>query len=310
MKLIRGSLCVIGILIPLVYLAYFHEKRHPFSQFVDELLEQSESLPKRWSRWTKKAPPKEAENPPPESSTKWGAISILGEAGFRNLRGSGTYSTNFSDCHRFKISGEYLTQQLSYSCKKRWVSQYAVGGEYQWVFPKSPFRNIGLGSAYSHAFKHDLPRHPIASSDGLFSFLGTTVRLLKCAFLSANANYDHVKYHRKNKALASGWGGSARLIQQWAQDFSFILETDIRKPFNYYEGALNWSHQYSPIGVSCGLFGSYTDGKKGVPNFATGGIRLSLSFGTKKGKCRKTNNSCQCVSTPAVYIPVVLAPSD
>ncbi len=251
---------------------------------------------------------------PKPDATEWGAISFLGEAGYRSLRGGGTYGTYFSNCHRFKVSGEYLRQKLTFqhADKAKWTSQYAVGGEYQWLLPRSAFQNIDLGATYAHSLKSS----GVSSSNGIFSYAGTTVSLWKCAYLSANANYDYVKCHRKDSdQLINGWGGSARLVQMFAQDFSFTLGTDIRKPFNYYEAAIDWNHFYSPVGVSCGLFGSYTDGKKGVPNIATGGIRLSLSFGTRKENCcRETTDDCsarafcdisQWVAISSVHVPVI-----
>jgi hypothetical protein len=248
-------------------------------------------------------------------STEWGAVSFLGEAGYRSLRGGGTYGTYFANCHRIKVSGEYLTQKLTFkhTNKAKWASMYAFGGEYQWLLPRSAFQNVDLGATYAHSIQ----KHGVASSDGVFTYAGTTVRVWKCGYLSANANYDYIKCYQKrgSNEVISGWGGSARLVQMFAQDFSFTLGTDIRRPFNYYEAAIDWNHFYTPVGISCGLFGSYTDGKKGLPNIATGGIRLSLSFGTRKENCcREVIDDCSArafcdvsewVAVSSVRVPVI-----
>src|SRR5947209_834913 len=67
----------------------------------------------------------------------YGAFSFMGELGEKNFRGSGTYGVNFTSCQRVKFSGEFLTQKLNYHFfphrEKKWTSQYAVGGEYQYL---------------------------------------------------------------------------------------------------------------------------------------------------------------------------------
>lgn len=96
-------------------------------------------------------------------SGNYGAFSFMGEVGERNFRGSGTYGVNFTPCQRFKFSGEFLTQKLKYSFlsgdTKRWVSQYALGGQYQYQIQqdrKIPFQSIDAGISYAHAFDKDL----------------------------------------------------------------------------------------------------------------------------------------------------------
>lgn len=157
----------------------------------------------------------------PQEIGDYGAFSALGEVGERNFRGSGTYGVYLAPCHRLKVSGEYLAQRLRYHFEngdsKDWVSQYALGTEYQYLLPSSFFQSIDAGTSYSHAFNRKLgTKHPepnqtlkrrIAGSDGGFGYLGSTVRLWQCAFFSADVNYDYVKYHRiyQDHKLANGW---------------------------------------------------------------------------------------------------------
>lgn len=269
----------------------------------------------------------------------YGAVAFMGEAGYRNIRGSGTYGVYFTPCQRFKITGEYLTQNLKYHFisghEKKWVSQYAIGAEHQFLLSSSAFQSINLGAAYSHAFSHTLSKkHPtplstierrIAGSNGVLSFLGTTLSLWNCAFLSAEVDYDWVHYHRKfeSNRTTNGFGGTLGFVQQFAKDFSLNLGAEIRRPFNAYLGSLTWNRLFSSWGLSVGIFGNITDGKRGVRNIKTGGVQLGLSFGGKGSKCcrpcelctdscyeRAYCNALQWASTPAVYVPVVLAIAD
>src|SRR5262245_60733074 len=62
------------------------------------------------------------------------AFSLLGEAGRRNFRFSGTYGALLENGDRIKGTGEYLQQKLGYqfsdSKEHRWVRQYAGGIAY------------------------------------------------------------------------------------------------------------------------------------------------------------------------------------
>src|SRR5262245_59638287 len=78
----------------------------------------------------------------------YGAFSAAGEFGYNSLRGSGTYGVYFTPCQRIKLSGEYLAQKLKYHFKagdsKHWASQFALGGEYQFLLGSSVFQSIDL----------------------------------------------------------------------------------------------------------------------------------------------------------------------
>jgi hypothetical protein len=268
---------------------------------------------------------------PPTSS--YGAISFLGEVGSKNFRGSGTYGAYITSCQRFKVTGEFLTQKINFSFptekENKWVSQYAVGGEYQYILPSSPFQSIDLGGYYSHAFKKGIDAlSRIAGSDGGSGYLGTTVKLWNCAFFSLDINYDHVKYHRhfQSDKLANGWGSSGSLVQLLPKDLSFKLDAELRRPFFFYEGSLNWNRNYSNWGVNCGVYANYTQGKEGLPNIVAGGLQLGFSFGGKADPCCRraatvdpsspSYQSSDCgqqlycdltnwVRTPSVYVPIV-----
>ena len=269
----------------------------------------------------------------------YGAFSAAGEFGYNNLRGSGTYGVYFTPCQRIKLSGEYLAQKLKYDFKagdnKHWVSQFAFGGEYQYLLGSSAFQSIDLAAAYSHAFSkklgnkhyHDCTlKRRIAGSNGVLTSLGTTVKLWRCAFLFWDLTYDWVKFQRVHQAdkTANGFGAAFKFMQQFAKDFAFNLGAEFSRPFYDYQASLDWNHMFHSWGIGCGLFGGYTDGKKGVPNIGTGGIRLNIALGGKGSNCcRKasTDSSASCykraycnvlqwVATPAVRVPVVLTVAD
>lgn len=266
--------------------------------------------------------------------TDWGSFSMLGEVGNRNLRGSLTYGARFSSTTRFKVSGEYLTQKLHYHFKSghrdQWSHQYAVGGVFQAIITKSALQSIDLAAAYSHAFGHALSpkatgnqifkRH-IAGSDGALTSASATFSLWKCAYLSLAANYDYIKFHRKflSPRAIEGAGGSASFVQNFARDYTLTLETEIRRPFNYFGGMLNWHRQFNWCSINLGAYVNYTNGKSGVPDITTGGVQFGLNFGGRKRECpriNRDNDICysrqyceldQWVSTPAVRVPTVLA---
>lgn len=286
----------------------------------------------------------DCERKPEQPEKCWGdggAFGTRGEAGHKNYRGGATYGVYFTDHHRFKVSGEWLTQKLTYhfhpTREKKWVSQYAIGGEYQYLIGNKIVQSINLGSAFVHGYGHRLSSKSfynnkvnlrnIADSDGALSFLGTTVRLWNCARLTAEANYDWVKYHQKHEhgKLANGFGGSVYFVQPFATDFTFSLSAQFRTPFNSYQGSLNWKHFFPRWGMDVGLFGNITDGKEGLPDIQTVGVQLGFTFGgkgckhppfndkkTEQTECysRAYCNVSDWASKPAVYVPIVLALED
>jgi hypothetical protein len=263
---------------------------------------------------------------------------VYGEAGINNLRAGATGGFNLAPCHRLKISGEYLTQDLKYSFpehhKRKWVSQYALGIEYEWLFKESSIRALNLGTAYEHAFNRNFSIHQdeatnsvkqrIAGSDGILSFAGTAFSLWRCAALFVDVNFDFVKFHRHfhHHNVDKGWGSSLLFVQQFSNDISLDLGSAFRYFFNDYSAALRWSHLFKTCGLNIGVFSRYTDGKRGVPNILTGGLQLGLSFGGTRTMCCRTNGEmrdCEAkefcslanwVMTPAINAPIVLAKSD
>ena len=258
----------------------------------------------------------------------WGAIAVFGEIAPRNFRGSSTYGVYLTPTQRFKLSGEYLTQNLDFHFSsghhKKWVSQIAFGAEYQFLLNSDRFKSIEMGTAYSHAFRS---YHNISGSNGSLSFLGTTARLWTCAFLSIAGEYDWVEFDRKHRhdKSSNGFGGSVDFVQQFGKDFSLNLGAQFREPFNSYQGLLNWNHRFSQCNLDIGVFGNLTEGHDGVRDIRTVGLQLGISFGPKPKTCGRSvemsasGRNCyarqycdvsQWVASPAVYVPIVLVIAD
>lgn len=273
----------------------------------------------------------------PSNVGDFGAVAFMGEFGERNIRASGTYGRYFTSCQRFKITGEYLTQHLKYDFKdhdeRKWVMQHAIGGEYQILLYDCWVQRIDLGASYSHACSHKLHSKPIggarwlkrhiAGSDGGYGFIGTTSKLWCGAQLSLKGDYDYVKFHRKYESdkTINGVGLSTQFTQQFATNYALTLKADFRRVFNFYEASLNYHGLLNDCGINCGLFGNYTDGRNGIPDVATCGIALNFHWDACGRSCCSTDtccgdcyaspcDPCSWVSTPAVYMPVVLAIRD
>lgn len=267
------------------------------------------------------------------------AFSLLGEFGRKNIRGSGTYGVYINRCNRLKFTGELLLQDLRYhfndGSQKKWVTQYAVGGAYQYLFLHDLVQSIDFSAAFAHAFSRNVTTTSvfparIASTDAVLSSLGSTINLWDCGYFSYALNYDYVKYLRRyeNKRLSSGFGASLNYLQYIPHDFTLDLSAEFRRPFYYYSGLLNWHHDFLKWGLDCGVYVNYTNGRRGVPNALVGGLQLGFTFGSDSKRCCRSapsqqtpsfTNRCQTdafcslstwAASPAIYMPMVLAIKD
>ena len=256
-----------------------------------------------------------------------GLVAFLGELGARNLRGAVTYANRFAACHRFKASGEFLTQDLRYKTGNRnWAAQYSLGAEYQCFFSSSAFRNLYAAGSYIHAYTKGRGMNRLAGSDGGQGRIGATINPWKCAYLSCEVDYDYIHYHSdlpSQKKTASGFGGSTSLVQYLGREFSLRADAEFHQPYYLYEGAFEWSRVYTNFKLNTGLYMNYTYGRGGLPNVLGGGISLSLSFGERNEKCcrvdskwkEKCDSNWMCdlpswALESAARLPVVLALKD
>ena len=270
--------------------------------------------------------------------------SILGEVGRRNYRINGTLGFLIGNDNFLKFSGEYLTQKLGYRFSsgkvETWRNQSAVGGAYQRQFNTQWIDNAEVQGYYSVAPSHDLHRkkcpefcgtlrRQIAGSHAGGGLFGLTFIPWQSGLLQLRANYDHVVYQRKyhSNLHVSGFGGTANWFQKLGCYVDFAVKAEIRRPFNYFEGLINWHAPKDWRGFSLGLFGSHTHGKSHLPNNTSAGIQLSYLLGFKNPsnelpRSDQLTKTCihpatpfnsalvSWVSTPAVYMPEVLAIAD
>ena len=264
----------------------------------------------------------------PPQLNEWFSFAGIGELGGRNIRMGATTGFYLTPSQAFKASGEYLTQILNYDFAtkhhNRWVYQYAFGGEYEYLFNYDSFiTSVNLGGSYAHASGKPLSngRRVAGSNDG-FGYIGSTIELWDCGFLTGEANYDYVQYNRhfQPRVTVQGWGGSVSFVQKLACDLSLKGTAEFRKPYNFYEGSINWTPRYCQGTMDFGFYGNYTLGKHGLPNATTAGVIIGFAFGQKcqSSDCSKAKECtpypvCELsywVTKPAVYIPIVLGIPD
>lgn len=277
------------------------------------------------------------------------AASIFGELGRKNYRANGTYGFYFNPCSRFKITGEFLREKLGYNFSTgkvhKWLGQCAIGGNFEYLFSWIWFlKSVDVGGYYSRSqSKHlstitcpitpyGVPNHKrhIAGSNGTFLTAGVTLIPWCDATLRLAADYDWLKYRRINNhdRRAFNGGGTIEFSQIFFRDFALRLKGEIRSPFDYVGGELNWRTCTAFGTFIIGAFGGYTRGKEHLPDSTVAGIHLSFAYdGIRIAQtCCDSDPYCEwygyasprvdmCelltwVSKPAVYVPQVLSIAD
>jgi hypothetical protein len=280
-------------------------------------------------------------------------MSLLGEWGTKNYRVGGTIGGAFGPAtsqSRVKLSGEYLSQKLGYKFysgnQQRWVNQYAIGAEYQYLIPtcfewSSWISSIDVDLTYSHAFNRKLKsvicaeitesqllptlNRNIAGGNNAHLDFGATLLPWSCGKLFVGVDYDYTSYHRKyqHNVRSSGVGGTAWLYQKLGNSFDVNFGAEFRRPFNYYAAELKWNTPFNQGNLSLGVFASYTRGRDLVPNNTMAGISIELTFGGAPlfnsngcGRCSydcfcATQNDCLCDSQLLAWIarPAVYMPT-
>lgn len=281
------------------------------------------------------------------------AYSLLGELGVRNYRAGGTLGWKLDDNQAFKVSAEYLWQRIKYAFfagnELRWMGQGAVGAGYQYNFLNKNDVNLHMNVYASHAPGEQLDtvtgtyldemgiihgfidkRH-IAGSNAYGADPGIGLKFWKGSQLGLNLNYDHVSYDMKYSSdeLVSGFGGTAKLSQNFGDSVNVGLSASIRRPFNDYRASITWGN-FAALGSrwSMGVDGSFTKGKESLPDSYN--IALLFNYQMDKTTCPATtakpvtykggfkgeipapmaapvDHFMDWIATPAVYMPQVLA---
>ena len=242
------------------------------------------------------------------------AYNVAGEAGLKNFRVGGTLGWKMDEYQRFKLTAEYLWQNITYAFfsgnSDQWVNQGAVGATYQYLFADNRFRpQFDLGGYYSHAPSKSLntvsgtginssglvqpfiDNRRIAGSDAVGFSPGFALMPWRGGRIGAAVNYDNVRYNTINvpNEDAKGLGGTVNLNQAITDNVNLGLSAAIRQPFNNYAANLNWIYMPSPYYGKwmLGLFGEYNVGKKTLPDTYNAGVSADYFFDQ-----RCENHSC------------------
>lgn len=275
-------------------------------------------------------------------------FSIGAEGGSKNIRFSGTFGYFLSPKIHFKFTAEQLTQQVTYNFTsgrvKKWMHQPALGGVLQYTFCHPCIESVELYGSYAACSGRRLCPHPccvrktnllnevsrrIAGGTDAYAGLGVTIHPWCYTTFSIALDYDQVTYRRKffDKINTSGFGGTAKLHQDLYCGLSIDAKGEIRRPFSYFEGALNWTTVH-PFGIlTFGFYAGYTKGRDLLPNNWTTGVLVSADFGgmpffsryqdcppppcirgCKLNACFPVDSELVAwIASPAVRMPTVLA---
>ncbi len=265
------------------------------------------------------------------------------DGGPRVFRGNGTYAYALNDKNRVKLTGEYLREDLDFEFytgdTRQWVQQGAVGAAYEYLLGDGEgiFKNIDVGSHYSHAQSKDLSTQTIGYPDGsiltdyrriaggndLNGNAEAGMQLWKDGVVTVGPDYDRVRYDTEYEYQdghnAQGFGGHVRLDQKLKNNLDLQLNSTVSQLFETYGVGLNWlwsSNQKTAL--TAGITSSYTQDFTTERNFWINGVNLNVVWDAPEkqkssaapSKNKSSEGISQWVQTPAVRMPDVLAISD
>lgn len=219
------------------------------------------------------------------------AYSLAGEVGFKNFRVGATMAWRLRQEQRLKLSAEYLWQDLTYPFfsgnTNRWVTQFAIGGDYEYLladYTASP--SLVLSGYYSRAASSSLGTVTgvfVNSVGGVQRFInnrriaganagglapGMTMHPWSGGKVGVDLNWDDVSYdkHYYPNQNSNGFGGTFRMSQVILDNVVIGGSAAIREPFNNYAANLGWTNLPFYGLWTLGLNGEYTTGKNSLPN--------------------------------------------
>lgn len=260
------------------------------------------------------------------------------EAGPRNYRASGTLGWELVPCHRLKVTGEWLWQNIDFNFattpSREWVQQEALGVGYQYLLNNPVINYLDLTGYYSHAPSKNLIAVDFRDLAGRIvsderHIAGSNARGIAPAihvvpWLGGEAsfalNWDQVVYETQNRPRvdAKGYGGTTKFSQLFhglGENYRLAGSAAARAPFNYYHAEIDWIKPYFSSELLVGVFTDYTQGKHSLTNTSLVGLNVSYVM-DKVITCRtagpivQSNSLVNWVQDPAVYMPRVLALSD
>ena len=262
--------------------------------------------------------------------------------GPRVFRANSTYGYALNDKNRIKITGEYLTEALDFNFysgdTRQWVNQGAVGAAYQYWLGGSTFKNVQIGSYYSHAPSKQLSdktivlnnslslldQRQIAGGNDIHNTAETAMSLWSHSLLTVGVDYDQVHYNTDynihSDSNMQGLGGHAQLQQLLTPSTELNLQSSISPLFSNYGAALNWIWTSKKnTALSAGIDSTYTADYTTNRRFWVNGISLNVVWDAARNDNKPVRYSdpdvaAQDLSTwssqPAVRMPDVLTISD
>lgn len=225
------------------------------------------------------------------------AYSVSGEVAPKNFRIGGTLAWRLAENQRFKVSAEYLWQDITYSFfsgnTDKWVNQGALGAAYLYDFMGYSYNpQFGINAYVSHAPSKSLSTvtgtyinslgnsvaftdaRRIAGSTAFGIIPGITIQPWEGGKAGLDLNYDNVDYDKNfpPNEDARGFGGTARLSQMLTDNVNLGLSAAVRQPFNNYQARLAWTNVPYYGRWTFGLNGAYTAGKNTLPNTWNAGV--------------------------------------
>ncbi len=274
--------------------------------------------------------------------TQNSAFSVLGEAGPRNYRLGGTLGWRIQENQRFKVSGDFLRQDIEYAFfsgnSREWVKQGSIGAHYQYdLYQYRYLPQFNLKGGYSHAPSKDLTTvagsyvnalglvqnyvndRRIAGSDAGYISPGLSIEPWQAGRIGAELNYDDVQYDRIYlvNQHAVGFGGTANFIQKLGANTQLGMSAGFRAPFNAYQANIAYTLPSRPD-WTLGVDANYVEGKHYLPNTYNVGLSVSyaaqevpvVNYLEKEPSIRPLSGLANWVAEPAIYLPQVLAIPD
>jgi hypothetical protein len=275
------------------------------------------------------------------------AYSVAAEGGPRLGRVSGTLGWKIDDNQRFKVTAEYLWQQITYGFysgnAEYWAQQGTAGVVYQYDLTNVAFfPQIGFNAYASHS-----PSKAFGNALGTFvntqgiiqnftnnrratggNAYGASPVLTLTPWhggkIEGEVNYDSVGYDNDFPVNqnARGFGATANIHQLITPCINVGVGAAIRQPFNSYAANVTWSHVPYMKNWTVELFGEYTVGKYTLPDTYNVGMAADFYL-DKRLQIDETpgpngelitkpivDNLLAWTAGPAVYMPVVLSVMD